>query len=283
MINYWHPLSERLISMRYTAKNLMKFLNINRETLRYYETMGLVHPQIDEESHYRYYNDMDVQTIAECRRYRSQDFSIKEIKHLKESSCLSDYLAVIEEKQSYYEKQTIYFQKMAEKNKETLENISFIWAENPFTLEESKDTYLAPAFLDYRNFENESNKYANFEHMLSSEFAFADFSIFMPKETFLSKELSYIGGTSFTADWARFLNLSTDNMIHIKSRKALCAIIVTNDTISIGHETFSHIYEYLKKQHSGICGDILATQIAHLDKAEETCRYFKVWIPIDGT
>lgn len=29
--------------MEYTAKEVMNFLNINRETLRHYENMGLVH------------------------------------------------------------------------------------------------------------------------------------------------------------------------------------------------------------------------------------------------
>lgn len=36
--------------MRYTAKHLCKFFNINRETLRHYEKVGLVTPYIDPNS-----------------------------------------------------------------------------------------------------------------------------------------------------------------------------------------------------------------------------------------
>jgi DNA-binding transcriptional MerR regulator len=57
-----------VINMEYSAKEVMNFLNINRETLRHYENMGLIHPRIDDKTHYRYYTDFDIETIAECRK-----------------------------------------------------------------------------------------------------------------------------------------------------------------------------------------------------------------------
>lgn len=95
--------------MEYTAKEVMNFLNINRETLRHYENMGLVHPRIDDKTHYRYYNDLDIETIAECRKYRSADFSIKEIKNIKSIDSLSQYISILEKKQEYYKKTIIIF------------------------------------------------------------------------------------------------------------------------------------------------------------------------------
>lgn len=91
-----------VINMEYSAKEVMNFLNINRETLRHYENMGLIHPRIDDKTHYRYYTDFDIETIAECRKYRSADFSIKEIDKIKHIDSLSQYVSILEQKQEYY-------------------------------------------------------------------------------------------------------------------------------------------------------------------------------------
>ena len=90
-----------VINMEYSAKEVMNFLNINRETLRHYENMGLIHPRIDDKTHYRYYTDFDIETIAECRKYRSADFSIKEIdkiKHIENLIKTNDVIEDSEEK-----------------------------------------------------------------------------------------------------------------------------------------------------------------------------------------
>lgn len=34
--------------MKYTAKDVCKIYHVNRETLRYYERIGLIRPEIDE-------------------------------------------------------------------------------------------------------------------------------------------------------------------------------------------------------------------------------------------
>lgn len=36
--------------MKYTAKDVSKIMNINRETLRYYEKLDLLSPEIDEKT-----------------------------------------------------------------------------------------------------------------------------------------------------------------------------------------------------------------------------------------
>ena len=46
--------------MKYTAKDVCRMLNITRETLRYYEKVGIIHPEIDPVNKYRYYDDWDI-------------------------------------------------------------------------------------------------------------------------------------------------------------------------------------------------------------------------------
>lgn len=267
--------------MKYTAKKLSEFFNINRETLRHYENMGLIHPEIDMKNHYRYYGDWDVETIAECRKYRSLGFSIKEIKEIKEIDSLPAYTSIIEEKQKEYEKQAIYLEKLAIKNNANLEMLHSINnIDKQFKTEVLDDIYFSPAFDDVNDFENNENKYTNFANILLDEFAFSDFSIIIKMEDFILKKDVFIGGTSFIHDWIQFFNISSDLMIHVKKKKTITTIITTSDDLTFNYESFNDILKYIKDKSLKINGDIFATQIARINKMGSKTRYFKVWIPI---
>ena len=41
--------------MRYTISEMASLLGVTTHTLRYYEKMGLIHPEVNEDTGYRYY------------------------------------------------------------------------------------------------------------------------------------------------------------------------------------------------------------------------------------
>ncbi len=267
--------------MEYTAKEVMNFLNINRETLRHYENMGLIHPRIEDKNHYRYYTDFDIETIAECRKYRSADFSIKEIDKIKHISSLPQYVSILEQKQEYYEKQALYYSKLIHKNNETLDKLhSIINHLQLITIEELNECYLFPASYDFNHFIEDKDKYLNFSSTEHEDFAFADFSILIKKDDFINQRTNYIGGTSFSKDWIEFLNISVEHMIHIKKQKALSTIIVIKDDFVTDYSMFEPVLQYIQEHHLVISDDIFATQIAKLREDQDKNRYLKVWIPI---
>lgn len=267
--------------MEYTVKEVMNFFNINRETLRHYENMGLIHPRIDGKTHYRYYNDLDVETIAECKKYRSSDFSIKEIKNIKNIDSLAQYMNILEQKQKYYEKQSLYFHKLLHKNKDILEKLYSINKDpHLITTEELSECYLFPASTDFSHFFEDKGKYLNFSSTLHDDFAFADFSFIIKKDDFINQKTNYIGGTSFTIDWIDFLNISAEHMIHIKRQKAISSIIVLDEKFDIDYSIFMPILQYIKEHNLVISNDIFATQIAKLRDDKDKNRYLKIWVPI---
>ena len=68
----------------------------------------------------------DIETIAECRKYRSADFSIKEIDKIKHIDSLLQYVSILEQKQEYYKKQSLYFYKLIHKNNERIRGMLLI-------------------------------------------------------------------------------------------------------------------------------------------------------------
>ena len=268
-----------VINMEYSAKEVMNFLNINRETLRHYENMGLIHPRIDDKTHYRYYTDFDIETIAECRKYRSADFSIKEIDKIKHIDSLLQYVSILEQKQEYYKKQSLYFYKLIHKNNETLDKLhSIINHSHLISIEELEECYLFPASYDFKHFFEDKDKYLNFTSTVHEDFAFTDFSLLIKKDDFINQKTNYIGGTSFSKDMIEILNISDKHMIHVKKQKALSTIIIINEDFNINYSLFNPALQYIQDHHLVISGDIFATQIAKIHKNKN--RYLKVWVPI---
>ena len=60
----------------YRIGAISKLFGIPAETLRYYESFGILDPKKDPESGYRAYSPWDVNTLTLCRIYRSFGFSL---------------------------------------------------------------------------------------------------------------------------------------------------------------------------------------------------------------
>jgi DNA-binding transcriptional MerR regulator len=75
---------------KYKIGAVTKLLNLSEDTLRYYESRGVVRPQKDEESGYRYYDAWDLNFLLDSIWYRSYDFSLKDVvKMLNEDNTAS--------------------------------------------------------------------------------------------------------------------------------------------------------------------------------------------------
>jgi DNA-binding transcriptional MerR regulator len=64
---------------KYRIGAVRKLLNLSEDTLRYYESRGVVTPQKDEETGYRYYDAWDLNFLLDSIWYRGFDFSLKDV------------------------------------------------------------------------------------------------------------------------------------------------------------------------------------------------------------
>ncbi len=55
-----------------------KMLGISTETIRYYESVGVIKPSRDEKNGYRYYGGWDIHMLARARLYRLYGFSLED-------------------------------------------------------------------------------------------------------------------------------------------------------------------------------------------------------------
>ena len=68
--------------MRYTISEMASLLGVTTHTLRYYEKMGLIRPEVNEETGYRYYTVTDTRRFNLCRELRAAELSLEECREL---------------------------------------------------------------------------------------------------------------------------------------------------------------------------------------------------------
>ena len=90
----------------YTIGKVSKMCNIPKETLRYYDKIGLFCPDYrDNETGYRYYSKESLKSLLILRRLRNLGFSIEALKNSLDVKSLDNLENLIEEKSLEYEKQ----------------------------------------------------------------------------------------------------------------------------------------------------------------------------------
>ena len=74
--------------MRYTISEMAALLGVTTHTLRYYEKMGLIQPEVNRETGYRYYTVTDTRRFNLCRELRAAGFTLEECKAFVTSNSL---------------------------------------------------------------------------------------------------------------------------------------------------------------------------------------------------
>lgn len=94
--------------MRYTQKNLCRAFDIKRDTLRHYERLGIIHPQIDAGNGYRYYDDWQINLLWECKRYQAMGFSLAQVHDILHRNTLADVERSVDTRLSEMERELAY-------------------------------------------------------------------------------------------------------------------------------------------------------------------------------
>ena len=84
----------------YYTKDVCKIFNINRETLRHYERLGLLNPHINPDNGYREYDSNDIATIIDILKYRALGYSLADA---RDAVFNFDYPKIIESLEEHIE------------------------------------------------------------------------------------------------------------------------------------------------------------------------------------
>ena len=88
------------------TNELADIAGISVRTLHYYDTIGLLSPEIDRENGYRNYSDQDVSTLQQILFFRQLNFKLTQIKDILNSPKYHQTEALLEQKDIILKEQT---------------------------------------------------------------------------------------------------------------------------------------------------------------------------------
>lgn len=94
--------------MRYTQKDICRAFDIKRDTLRHYERLGIIQPQIDAGNGYRYCDDWQINLLWECKRYQAMGFSLAQVRDILHRDTLADVEQSVDERLNNMEWELAY-------------------------------------------------------------------------------------------------------------------------------------------------------------------------------
>ncbi|WP_449622311.1 MerR family transcriptional regulator [Robertmurraya sp. Marseille-Q9965] len=83
----------------YTIGQVAKFLEVSRDTIKFYEEKELVKPKQNSENGYREYNHFDIYDITTVNFYREIDMEIKKIQEIRKGKSIEGIQSLLEEKE----------------------------------------------------------------------------------------------------------------------------------------------------------------------------------------
>lgn len=86
-------------SNRYKIGEVARMLGITPEAIRYYERSGIIDPEKNPVSGYRYYSAWDINMLVRARTYRQQGFSMKEVVDIMDDFEPKETIAYLAEKE----------------------------------------------------------------------------------------------------------------------------------------------------------------------------------------
>ncbi|MCI6857751.1 MAG: MerR family transcriptional regulator [Eubacterium sp.] len=113
------------------TKEMTDLFNTTVDTLRYYEKIGLLHPQRDPKNNYRYYTIEDVRTLGIVMELTKLQFPLSEIKDLLTRHTTQNTLSLLYKEQDCLMKQIDRLQKSLQTIQSRIHFMNHILSETP--------------------------------------------------------------------------------------------------------------------------------------------------------
>lgn len=117
---------EKAMYEKYKIGEISKITGIPIQTIRYYETQGILSPQKDSNSNYRYYDAWDINFLLQYRYFRSLELTVKETEQVIKNSSIEDIKEKLYDQQAVILKKIGHYQELMEMATNQTSNIDKI-------------------------------------------------------------------------------------------------------------------------------------------------------------
>lgn len=264
---------------KYLIGHVSHLLNISKDTLRYYDKLGIVSPKKDTGNGYRYYTLEDLLTLSYVLVLRDLKIPLESIKHFITQNTLRDFATLLETQEALVDEKIAKLLKLKEKV------ISF---KNQIEIAETLHTTItqsySPPLVFQRTTKEWDAHYADYLSEMENNPTLTAplFSLIVSKDFLIPNfnDATYSFGVSGIVK-----DLSDSHTLHAYTYlpPTLCLHTVIQATDIISPDDLKIIHDYMEQNPVTICGDLIARNIAFEHKNETPIDYYEIWIPVNVT
>lgn len=267
--------------MRYKIGELSKILNIPIDTLRYFEKQGIIHPIIDENNSYRYYDAWDVNYLLEYTLYRKLEFSQSEVFEMQRKDSLEEFIQRFENRLEYFKERKRYYNDMEEMAKQKLCNTIAISEQlDQISIRKME---VMDYFIHRHNYEYDSA--ADTDGLFDEWMSYQPFTIAIMrinKEDLMQRNNVYEWGFGMATHWVNHFQLKNSPRIeHIPGCDAVYTVVKTGGKGTFTHNLLDPALAYIEKHQLRITGSVFGSILARTHEPEGYSRFFEFYIPIE--
>lgn len=234
--------------MKYTIKEMAELLAVTTHKLRYYEKIGIIAPEVNEETGYRYFSVIDTRRFNLARLYRGMGFSVESCLELLSNQDSSQIIESIQNQRESLIEEVRFKQLCIDE----MERYASFLLGIPDLLNQVKEIELEPyiriEFSDNEKITKDKTILAIRDNIV--EFApLVRWVSRIPRSTMekTSGHLEYHYGVNMSLSNAKKLGLDLNNFEIIPSGKYLMTIFKKNSNPNFGWETLTLMQAYITK------------------------------------
>lgn len=265
--------------MKYKISQVVKMTGIPAETIRYYESEGIVRPT--RVNTYRYYSELDVLNLLEYRKMRNYGMNMAQIKDFFKIDDMGSYVQEFERLAEKYEEAVRFYQVLHEYAVQSIDTMSGAGDEvGKFHLVTMPEKYYINFYFNKENGSDKNaeiwqcwiNKYYSLVEYLSI-FQYENFILDVPKNECL---------------WVNALDRKKveeldiplpENVAVIPSQQAIYTVAEMTGEEFFDLDVINNIKKYLKENNYRISGNVIGKMLSRIHSVEH--RYMGIWIPVE--
>ena len=274
---------------RYRIGEVSKMVDVPVETIRFLEQKGLVSPEKNTETGYRFYSVWDINLILDYKKFRKIGFSSRETVDLVLDSSFADLLEQLDAKR----KEAAYLSHFYQAKALKLKNFQSVLRNAPelvgkyYIMNRPENYSLFTRAHSGGNLKmtNARDTEGGFEEV-TRNYPFVEHIYRLKKGELMLPEDQEEAEWGFTVKkyWADRVGIQLlPKMEHIRPVTALFTVITLDEQEYFTRSAAENALQYMEDHHYTLCGDILGVYIATVREGGRNVRYMELWMPIRGT
>lgn len=283
---YINIAKEARIMKQYKIGEVSKIVDIPVESIRFFESKGLITPGKKEFSKYRYYDEEDINRLYDYKKYRNMGFSSNESVEIVNSADFETFISNLSQKQKEAEKKSRYYELKSIKlqnHQNVLRNIPLLLGEYILVNRPAGYYFINRYYKDGSMTFDRAEEWKGYFDELLSYYIFVENIYRVKKEWFdnPTQPEEFQWGFTIKKKWSDALGIAIKpKMEEITRVKSIYTVLEVEEGKMFSPKLMEPILEYMKKRGYELDGDILGNIVAVVQKNNKRVRYMEVWVPI---